>query len=433
MPHIDSYYAATQTHASDYPTLSNNIDTDICVIGGGLAGLTAAHELAQRGKSVVLLEGEKVGWGASGRNGGFVSDGYAEGVSKLEAKLGFEHAKALYDLSREGTQFVRANIDKFDDPELLVGNGWLDVVRRDNGEALNNHAIDMADRFGANVHYLDRDQIQQRLKSDRYFQGVEDRSAFHIHPLNYVQRLAQEISKLGAQIFEQTKAVELSRHQAGATVTTDGGHMVKAKSIVLCGSAYMRNLFPKVDSAVLPVATYVITSKKMKRQLERAISYDGAISDDRRAGDYYRLVDDGSRLLWGGRITTQRNEPKHLAHMLAKDIEAIYPQLSGIEIEYAWSGLMGYCVHKMPLLREVEPNIWTATATGGHGLNSTAAIGIAVAEAIAGETDRHKLFGPFKAWWGGGPIGRVATQFAYWQMQLQDRWDERSSTPSANH
>lgn len=432
MSYIDSYYAATCLKAKNYPPLASNIEADICVVGGGLAGLTTAYQLVARGKSVVLLEGEKVGWGASGRNGGFVSDGYAKDTQKLEKKLGFEHAKALFELGCEGRQFVRSNTEKFGN-NILVGENAMSVVRRETGDKLNIYAAEMATRYGANLYFLDKSEVRNRLLSDRYFQGVEDRSAFHIHPLNYVIHLAADVTKRGAQIFEATKAVELNRNSTGATIITDSGFEVKAAKVVLCGSAYMRNLFPKVDSAVLPVATYVVTSKKMKRQLASAIAYGGAISDDRRAGDYYRLVDDGSRLLWGGRITTQRSEPKNLAHMLASDIEAIYPQLAGIEIEYSWSGLMGYCVHKMPLLREIEPDIWTATATGGQGLSATAALGIAVSEAIPGDTDRYKLFAPFGAVWGGGPIGRVATQFTYWQMQLQDRWEERSSTPPANH
>ncbi len=160
--------------------------------------------------------------------------------------------------------------------------------------------------------------------------------------------------------------------------------------------------------------------------LNDAITYRGCISDNRRAGDYYRLVDDGQRLLWGGRITTQRSEPKALAALLKQDIAKIYPQLTELETDYAWSGLMGYCVHKMPVLRELEPGLWTATATGGHGLNTTATIGKVVAEAVAGMSDRHKLFVPFKAQWGGGLLGRLGTQMSYWAMQAQDRWDERS-------
>ena len=189
----------------------------------------------------------------------------------------------------------------------------------------------------------------------------------------------------------------------------------------------MHDLYPRLERAVLPVATYVVTSESMPDRLAEAIRYPGCIGDTRRAGDYYRLVDGGTRLLWGGRITTRRSEPSQLANMLKRDILAIYPQLGDFEIERAWSGLMGYCVHKMPILAQMEEGLWAATATGGHGLNSTATIGLLAAEAMAGSSDRYKLFAPFKAQWGGGPLGRVGTQLAYWWLQGLDWLEEKRS------
>lgn len=425
MKHIDSYYAQTAPNNQSFAPLDRAHKADVCVIGGGLAGLSTALELLRHGKSVVLLEANQIGWGASGRNGGFVSDGYALGIDAIEQKLGFDHAKSLYDISVEGTNFVRQNIQNFGDPSIIMGKHWLNVVRHDTGDALKKSVAQRVEKYGADLEFFTIEKTRAHLKSERYFQGIEDKNAFHIHPLKYARALAQEIIKKGGRIFTGTRATAILRHQSGATIETNLGHNIEAAKIVLCGSAYMRGLFPKVESAVLPVATYVVTSTPMEEQLKTAIDYRGAIADTRRAGDYYRLVDDGQRLLWGGRITTQRGEPKKLAQMLAKDIEAVYPQLKGIKIDKAWAGLMGYCVHKMPLLREVEPNIWVATATGGHGLNTTAALGIVTAEAVAGASDRYKLFSPFKSIWGGGPIGRVATQLAYWQMQMADWLDER--------
>lgn len=426
MTYIDSYYTDTRISVAPFSKLDDHIDVDICIVGAGLAGLTAARQLAEAGKTVCLLEAQDIGWGASGRNGGFVSNGYAEGIGSLAQKLGRDHAKQLFQLSQEGTQYVKDRMAGFATPQQPMGHKYMSVVRHDVGDAMLRRAAEMNAEYGASYEARSTDEVRALLKSNTYFQGLEDSSAIHIHPLNYALALADEARHLGAQIYVHSPATDLQKLANGFELTTAQGKRINCGQVILCGSAYLHNLYPRIEGAVLPVATYVVTSKPMEKLLAEAINYRGAISDTRRAGDYYRLVDEGKRLLWGGRITTQKSEPKELANMLKQDIQAIYPQLDALEIEYAWSGLMGYCVHKMPILRELEPGIWSATATGGHGLNTTATIGKLVAEAITGTSDRYKLFAPFKARWGGGMIGRFGTQMAYWTMQMQDWWEERA-------
>ncbi|TLP48501.1 FAD-binding oxidoreductase [Cohaesibacter sp. CAU 1516] len=423
--YIDSYYRDTKVDAAFHAPIEGEQEADVCVIGGGLAGLTAARELAKAGKSVILLEGQRIGWGASGRNGGFVSNGYAEGMQALEDKLGLDHAKALFDLSVMGTDYVRNTIAALQPPGVEPKKGWLRVLRYSNEDQLRRSADHMKEKYGARFGVWTTEQVRDSLVTKRYFQGLNDPTAFHIQPLNYALALAADLVATGGRLYEASPARALDRSGAGWMVTCETGARVKAGAVLLCGSAYMQDLYPKLERAVLPVATYVITSEAMPERLAEAIRYAGCIGDTRRAGDYYRLVEDGARLLWGGRITTRRSEPKALADMLKKDILAIYPQLGDFKIEHAWAGLMGYCVHKMPILREMEPGLWAATGTGGHGLNATATIGVVAAEGIAGTSDRHRLFKPFTAQWGGGSIGRIATQMVYWGLQLQDMWEER--------
>jgi glycine/D-amino acid oxidase-like deaminating enzyme len=200
---------------------------------------------------------------------------------------------------------------------------------------------------------------------------------------------------------------------------------------VLAGNADLGAVHPRVAGAVLPVATYVVVTERLGPALGEAIRWRGAISDTRRAGDYFRVID-GDRLLWGGRITTDTREPPALRAMMAADIRSVFPQLGRIAIAYAWAGVMGYAPHKMPHVAEIEPGLWVCSAFGGHGLAQTAAGADAVAAGIAGEDDRWRLFEPYRIVWAGGPFGRAATQSAYWWMQARDWLDEKRQTKNAH-
>ena len=422
--YIDSYYRDTLANQDLFLSPDGDCEVEVCVVGGGLAGLTAARELVQLGKSVALLEAKRIGWGASGRNGGFVSDGYAEGILALEKRLGFGHAKALFDLSCMGTDYVRRAIRDLNPPGVPVQAGWLRVLRHEDEEDLRHRTERMNEAYGAAYTFWPKEKVRHRLRSERYFQGMNDTRAFHIQPLNYARALAHDVVAKGGQVFEAAEARSLARDGKGWSVVLTKGQKIRCRAVLLCGSAYMKALYPKLERAVLPVATYVAVSEPMREALAAAIQYSGCISDARRAGDYYRLVDGGDRLLWGGRMTTRRSDPARLASMLKRDIGTVFPQLGDFKLVRAWSGLMGYCIHKMPILGELEPGLWAATATGGHGLNTTATIGVLAAEGIVGRGDRHRLFQPFGAQWGGGPIGRTGAQLTYWKLQIQDWWEE---------
>ncbi len=422
--HVASFYADRIPSRPARHDLQGRIHVQTCVIGGGLAGLTAARELARRGRRVVLLEAERVGWGASGRNGGFVSPGYAEGIDAIEKRLGSADAKVLYALSIRGVDYVRETLAATNAQHLIGGTGWLKLIRHDNADALRRRRDKLARAYGVELEFWDRDQIRSHLSTDTYYYGLQDARPFHINPLAYAEVLAQKAEMEGLTIFEGTMAERLRPVGAGWRIDTPRGS-VHAETVVLATSAYgaAARLFAPVDRAVLPVATYVVTTEPLGDRLADAIRYRGCIGDTRRAGDYYRIVD-GDRLLWGGRITTRRSEPRRLAEMLKSDILKIYPQLGDFRVDYAWSGLMGYAIHKMPIVGEVQRGLWVATALGGHGLNTTATVGELVARAIAEGDDTWRCFAPYKVRWGGGPLGRVATQLAYYRLRALDTVDE---------
>jgi len=442
--HADSWYAAKAGDVALRSPPSGDVGADVVVVGGGLAGISTAWRLARAGRNVVLLEAHRIGWGASGRNGGFVSAGFAERVSRIESRCGRAEARALYGLSREGVQFVEDRIRELGLSEIVGGRGKLKVIRTPDIDVLKRQAAAMARDYGTEYALWPADVLRETLVTGRYHAALHDPEAFHIDPLAYASALAADAEKTGARIHEQTHAEWLHRRggswqidtlcrESGATAVITADHVVLATSAY--GSIHLADLYPPLDQAILPVATYVVTSGPLGARLDEAIRFPGCIADTRRAGDYYRIVGEGEerRLLWGGRITTRRSEPHDLAGMLKADILEIYPQLGDFDIEYAWSGLMGYTRRKMPVIGELEPGVWAATAFGGHGLNVSGMAAELVAGAIIERDERWKLFKPYhpgaidRLAGGSSPVGRVATQAAYWSMQARDWWDERKA------
>lgn len=424
-----SWYAATRDETGARAPLTAQVEADVAVVGGGFAGLHTARLLARQGKRVVLLERRRLGWGASGRNGGFVGPGYAQRSGALIDQLGLDHTRKLYAQSQRGVTIVREAIAELGRPDILMGSGKLSVSRTDQGAGFADRTRKLADQLGATFEPWPIARVREVLDTERYHQAIHDPTSFHIHPLNLALAVAADIERHGGRIHEDTEAIELARAGSNWQLRTPNGS-VKAQHVVLAGNADLGAVQPRIARAVLPVATYVAVTDKLGPRLGEAIRWTGAISDTRRAGDYYRVVD-GDRLLWGGRITTDTNEPPRLREMMRGDILSVYPQLGDVRIAHAWPGIMGYALHKMPQVGEIEPGLWICSAFGGHGLAQTAAGADAVASGILGDPTRWRLFAPFGAGWAGGPAGRVATQLAYWGLQMRDWWDEKRQAQNA--
>jgi gamma-glutamylputrescine oxidase len=430
MDYVPSWYAATRDPAPDRPPLAGRLDCDVAIVGGGFAGLHSARLLAQKGRKVAVVERHRVGWGASGRNGGFVSPGYAARIDVLLDKLGADKARELYLLSQEGVAIVRDAIRDFGRPDIVMGKGKLTVSRVDKGPG---HYPDVARRLsrdlGASVFAWDTGEVRALLRTERYFQALFNPESFHIHPLNLVLALAADIERRGGAIHESTAATGLERAGESWRLRTDAGEIV-ARHVVLAGSAHLGRVRPRVAASVLPVATFIAVTAKLGPRLAEAVRWPGAISDTRRAGNYYRVVD-GDRLLWGGAITTDTREPAHLRRDMQRDIASVYPQLGEVAIDHAWPGIMGYALHKMPQVGEIEPGLWICTAFGGHGLAQTAAAASVIASGIAREDERWRMFAPFGLDWAGGPFGKVGVQLTYWGMQARD-WAEERLAPRSS-
>lgn len=424
MNYVDSYYARTAVDQKERPALAGQEAAQICIIGAGYAGLTAALELAKAGNKVIVLEADIVGWGASGRNGGFVSPGYALGEAQIAKKIGDADARTLHNMSIEGMEIVRDNIQQYEISSAEPIAGITGVTRYDRGEDLKIAAAQSLRDYDYPLEFLDRDAVQDRLKSSCYHQGLRDKKAFHIHPLNYARGLAAAVEANGGMIFEQSAAQRIEKSADSVLIHTKNGR-VKTDQVVVTTGGYTGNLLPKLKHAFLPIATYVLITEAAPEQLAHVIKTRDAIGDDRRAADYYRLVEGGKRLMWGGRITTMPAKSEHVAQILRKQMVGTFPELATLKVELAWSGLMAYARHQMPQIGKLNNQIWYCTAFGGHGLNTTAIGGTIVAEALLGTSNRYELFAPYGLSWTGGPVGKAAAQMTYWGLQAMDWWKER--------
>jgi gamma-glutamylputrescine oxidase len=417
-----TWYTATMVEAPLRPPLGAEIDTEVCVIGGGLAGLTAARELARIGWSVVLLEAERIAARASGRNTGFVLPGFAASADSIVARVGFDQAKDLWTLAQSGLEYVRNIIRQEKMPGVDVQEGWLHVSKTDNGDELMRLAA-LVGEFGGEIEGWPTERVRAVLQSERYFHAIHYPRAISIHPLNYALGLAAAAEKAGVRIYENTPAVSLDPAGVRKRIATPHGRL-RANYIVLCGNLQIAGLMPQIAETLVPITTYVVTTQKLGSNLGEAVRYGGAISDSDLADSHYRVVDD-DRLMWSGRATAWAGDPRRHARALRAEIRKTYPQLSKVALDHAWSGTIGIPLHRMPQLGELGPGLWLASGFGGHGLNTTAMAGNLIARAIAHDDPTWKLFAPFELVWAGGKYGRAIAQVYYWTRRFADAVSER--------
>jgi gamma-glutamylputrescine oxidase len=416
-----SLYAATAVAAPERPPLATDLDVDVCVIGGGLAGLTAAREIARLGWSVVVLEAKRIAWSASGRNCGFVLPGFAADILGIVERVGLDRAKKLLALAEAGLEYVRTTIRECDMPDVQLRRGWLDVSKVDTGDEMIALVGMLGQEFGASVEGWPAERVREVLRSDRYFHAICYPRAFHIHPLNYALGLARAAEEAGVRIFEQTRAMEIDPAGVRKRVLTPGA-LVRASHVVLAGNTHIAGVMPPLAETLLPVTSYVAVTEPLGERLAQAIAYPGAVSDSRFANYHYRIVD-GDRLMWAGGGGPFPRDARRVAETFKAAIARTYPQLGEVAIAYAWSGTMGFAVHRMPQIGEVSPGLWVASAFAGHGINTSAIAGNLIARAIAENDDNWRQFLPYDLVWAGGRLGRVFAQAKFfvrnWREEIE--------------
>jgi glycine/D-amino acid oxidase-like deaminating enzyme len=417
-----SWYAATRADAPPRPPLSLDIDVDVCVIGGGLAGLTVAREVARSGWSVAVLEAGRLAQGASGRNTGFVLPGFGADADKLIARVGFERAKDLWSLAQAGLDYVRTTIRNENAPGIDPQDGWLYVSKIDNNDEFLRY-VGLLGELGCEIEGWPTERVRAVLRSERYFYAINYLRAIAIHPLNYALALAAAAERDGARIFEHTPALSIDPSGLRKRIVTPGAR-VRANHVVLCANVQLGALTPRLAATLLPMTTYVIATAPLGERLGAAVGYRGGITDTELADNHYRIVA-GDRLMLSGRATAWARDPRRYVRALTADIKRTYPQLGDVTADYAWAGTLGLTVHRMPQIGELGPGVWLASGFGGHGLNTTAMAGNIVARAIVKGDEAWRQFTPFELVWAGGALGRVAAQARVWIKRLRDRIEER--------
>lgn len=377
------------------------------MVGGGLAGLTVAREVANMGATVALLEGRNIGWNASGHNLGTVMPGYGVAVSDLIDRVGFDDARELWSLAQEGADYVRSTVTANAMPGITLTEGALEVSKVDAGEELISRLQTIGEDFGADIEGWQTDRVREALKTDRYFHAIHFPKAFQIDGKKYIHGLAALAEDSRVRIFEDTPVVSIDPGGIRKRVVTPSAKL-RCTHIVMAGNAHLGAPGPRLTATLLPTWRYAALTEPLGERLAAAISFQGSVTDTHDI-DHFRVVE-GDRLLWSSPETTWQGDPRRYAARIQKRIAAIFPKLGPVKIADAWSGMFGQTVHGMPQIGELQQGLWVLSGFGRQGLNTTAMGGQLVARGIVQGDDRWRLFSPFELVWAGGPVGRVAGQ-----------------------
>ena len=414
--HPPSYYAASATPDGNYPTMDGSIECDVCIVGGGYTGLNAALELAERGYDVVLLEAERIGWGASGRNGGQIVTNFSPGMDAIEAQFGAEDCRRFWSITEEAKTLLRSRIARHAIACDLKPGYLYTATKQRHYRLLEAEAADWQARYAYDqLSMVPASEIEQHVETTAYCGGMLDAGGGHLHPLNYALGIARAAREAGARLFEGTRVTRLETGERPIAHTAKGS--VRARFLLVCCNAYLAGLERRLQRYIMPVATYLIATAPLGHARARAlIPGDVAIADMNFVLNYYRLSADG-RLLFGGPLSYSTLDPPNLERVTRRRMLRVFPQLSDIATDHVWGGYVAITRSRYPHLGRLGPATFFAHGFSGQGVALTGMTGRLMADVIAGQAERFDLMArlPHRPFPGGAafrtPLLVLATSY----------------------
>lgn len=422
-PHASSYYAASTNDKVERPSLESSIETDVCIIGAGYTGLSSALHLLESGMKVVVLEAARIGWGASGRNGGQIVNSFSRDIDSIEKVVGKERAKLFGQMAFEGGRIIRERIKKYN----------IDCDLKDGGvfAALNSKQMKHLDaqkalweRHGHTGHLemLDTQGIGKVVDTDIYVGGLLDKSGGHIHPLNLALGEARAVESLGGLIFENSAVIKVDDGENPVVHTARG--QVKAKFVVVAGNAYLGKLLPELQAKSMPCGTQVITTEPLDAAMAASLlPQNYCVEDCNYLLDYYRLSAD-NRLIFGGGVVYGARDPADIKSLIMPKLLKTFPQLEGIKVDYAWTGNFLMTLSRLPQVGRIGHNIYYSQGCSGHGVTYTHLAGKLIAEMLNGQATRFDAFAslPHYPFPGGHALRVPFSALGAWYYSLRDKF-----------
>ncbi len=420
--HPASYYAASANDTRQRPALEGSVSCDVCVIGAGYTGLSTAIHLAESGFKVVVLEASRIGFGASGRNGGQIVHSYSRDIDFIDKHYGHDTGVAMGKMAFEGGRIIRRLVAQYSiECDLKSGALFAACNPKQLGELEAKQALWEAHGH-QQLELLSAEEIKKHVGSERYHGGLLDHSGGHFHPLNLVLGEAAALESLGGTIYEDSA---VTRVEEGAKVklhTANG--CVSANFVMVAGNAYLGGLIPKLQRKAIPCGTQVIATQPLSAEQQRQLlPQDNCIEDCNYLLDYYRLSGDG-RLIYGGGVTYGDREPGKIEALITPKMLKTFPQLKGVKIDYQWTGNFLLTLMRLPQFGRIGTNIYYAQGYSGHGVTCSHLAGKVISDAIQGQAERYDVFAslPQPAFPGGHLLRVPLTALGAWYYNLRDQW-----------